>query len=570
MKNAIRNIVAVLCALVAGVCSAAEAPISYNLYRFAYRVKYEDCRLAIGPGDSFSSLELGARLTSAIPFTWHPQQWKGWFFPGGASGGVSAGGTGGTNYQLIGGGLPFQADRNASATINASTGTLAQQTNRYGSNLTAGTWTLGYQQANESTNPNSFANTLAAPTGPDTDYLFSIPCPWREFYVGTGSFAAVSGQTLFTFLSNYRVMGLIWDRTNDRDWTTQGDSIYARVVFYGSDTLSPATIGVRGFRDSTSPSYPAAAVSVATNITGYSYGVTECGAKSTANGPTTNMGVLVSNNGAEMRGTTLAVVGCLFYRPTLTTGLTVVPLAGGGARLADWASGAAIADTGVENYLSHAVGVTPGVDGPTNGPNAYFSMLGTNVTTAEANELNAGTYTNYKASLKLMIARIKLWSSNNGVTDPLICLATPYLASQTSTFMSALANAMYECALEDSSVAFVNTYRLMPHARNNASDAYATYTSWHVGGINGTGNDARWLAGTSELHTTMNGSMAVHSAIWTAMESALQTGTELRVRNRPRQRNASAAVAAHRRRGRHSREKKAHAQRDDALSVPHG
>jgi len=528
-----RSVLSAIVATIAIALSFAEAmaqtvPVSNNLYRFAYRVKYEDCRLAVGPGDSFSSLEEAARLTSAIPYTWHPDKWKGFFLPSGVNGTASAVGTSGTSFQLIGGGLPMIANRTA-GTITRSGGTLAITTNRFSSSQLTASYIA------EGSNNDGEVHSISTV---DSDYKLSIPAPWREWYIATGATAADANQLLFAFYSNYRVNGLWWDRGTDVDWTCGGDSIYARAVFYGNSTLSPASINIRGFRNSGSPSYAAAAVSVATNVNGYLYGVTECGAKSAPSAAATDFGLFIQNpTSVEVRGTTTAVVGALFYRPTISTGLTVVPLAGGGSRLDDWLNTAKVTDLGAQTFLSYAVGETPNTTGPKNGPNAYFIMLGTNVTSAESTELSAGTYTNYKASLKLLVARIRTWSAALGVQDPLICLATPYLSTQTATFMTALSSAMYEVSREDGSVSFINTYRLMPHARNNAADAYANYTSWHTGGVNGTGNDARWLAGTSEVHTTMNGSMAVMSNIWNQFEAAIDARSEYtRLRNRYRPR----------------------------------
>lgn len=500
-----------------GYSQTGETPISSNLYRFAYRVKYEDCRLAMGPGDSFSSLEEAARLTSAIPYTWHPNRWKGFFLPSGVNGSASAAGTSATSFQLVGGGLPIIANRTAGTITRPSSGgtTLPITTNRFASSQLTATYVA------EGSNNDGEVHSISTV---DSDYKLSIPCPWREWYIGAGATAANADQLLFAFYGNYRVNGLWWDRATDKDWTCGGDSIWSRTVFYGNSTLSPASMNVRGFRNTLSPSFPAAAVSVATNVNGYCYGVSECGASSGPNAPATDFGIYIQNpSGVEVRGSTTAIVGALFYRPSIATGLTVVPLAGGGTRLADWLNTSKVTDLGAQTFLSYAVGETPNTPGPKNGPNAYFVMLSTNVTSAESTELSAGTYTNYKASLKLLVTRIKTWSTALGVQDPLICLATPYRSTQTTTFMGALARAMYEVSLEDPAVSFVNTYRLMPHSRNNAADAYANYSPWHIGGVNGTGNDARWLAGTSEVHTTMNGSMAVMSNIWNQFEGSLVT-----------------------------------------------
>lgn len=497
----------------AGYTKTTDVPSQNNLYQVAQLLKYGDARLVLGPADSLSSAELGQRLQSVLPYCFKPANWVGLWINAGQSGGYFTGvGTAVATESPYGNNYWARSD----STTSGSNG--------------SGSWTARtclYQPVKCRWTKTSGTTTWFGSTA-------QIPNQYQEWIWSseTGTPLNDGNVNIWSFSLPYWTSGMI----AGGDPFVNGATVRYRSILYGDFGLSPQGVTFVGTRNSgANASANGSTVDLTAGGLAYVDGdiPTIAGAASSVSSISVFMRTVA---GVEYASTGIGVVGCRIYR-TGVTGLQFMAMASGGSRVDDWINSRFYSNADIARYLSYAIGETPGVAGPKNGPNVFMICLGTNLTAGATDEfgdvetndqslLAAGNYTSYKARQLTLINRIRAICDINGVSERYVILVSPYRAGQPKTIMDGLSRAAYELSQEHPDVAFINGYALLPNEINANSGSYGNFGPMQVG-TKDSGSDTRFLADntgptyTDEVHTTFAGSVLFMSNIWNQIEAAL-------------------------------------------------
>lgn len=445
-------------------------------------------------GDSINTDETSAAtMTPGYRDGWRPNRWKGWY----AGSALNF-----LNYATV----------NLTAVVGfEGRDSTYSRTNRWV--MTSGTRALESSGAV----PDTASQQVSGVTATD----FS-PNAYREIVCkGTANGDLDSAGT---FPSNTAVQGFGTNHDNFErfnsivqpsetsssggNWTVGGGALTARLIYF-QNTNGPSDWRWMGYRNgsfyagSTSPTFNANGAEsiqyVDCTIAAYATSTSEANARVRPSIFTAASGTTVTANEC------LPVIGCLIWDPNVT-GLIMSRWSNAGWNSTHFVDTALFSDTHMAAWLA-AIGW----------PTHIKMQVGQNQTAGEQTELNAGTYTTYKANINAIIDRINARYTAAGRAVPRYYLVAPYDTSQTATNYAAMATALYEIA-QARGCAFLNLPALMLCPRGFGSTDATTVLA---------------RGGGDDVHPSLTGAQYFASLEWTAFEMAILAGPQpLRLRSR--------------------------------------
>jgi len=452
------------------------APAVHNLTDFAKALKFGDTRLLI-IADSIWTLETAvARMIQGIRDTWRPTTWKG--FSGQSACNF-------LNYGSVGLEQMFGPEGRDSTYT---------RTNRWDmvSGVRAQTWSGALPDTAVTQNTGLVATNFS----PNAYRELVFKGPANGDAAGAGN--APNGTPIFSFHHNQTV----WMRWNadsqpsetasiGGNWTVRNTVLKARLIYFrnpNGPTLSYQGQRAGGLGSGTSQ---------VVNFSGsesVQWVDVDVGAASVLDANSRVRPTLFSSGVNDETDKVLPIIGCRIWDPSVR-GLELAVWANGGWNSSHFTNQTLCADTHLARWLEAH-------DWPTH----IMMQVGQNQTAGETTELNAGTFTAYKANIAAIIDRLNGLYAAAGLGAPKWCLNCPFDSSRSAANYDAMGVALHQLSKERGS-AFINMNALSPAPR--AIDSTDAATVWT----------------TDNVHPSLVGGQGFAAIIWAAIETAiLQAG----------------------------------------------
>lgn len=467
--------------LARGIQYSSGTPMFWNVYDFAYSIKYDDAHCMM-VGDSINTDETSAAtMPPGYRDAWRPNRWKGWY---------SGSAINFLNYASV----------NLTAVLGfEGRDATYSRTNRWV--MTSGTRAIDYSGAVPDTAVQQVSGVTATNFSPNAYREIVCKGPANGDAAAAGNFpngTAVQGwgcnhDNFERFNSTAQPSETA---TSGGNWTVGGGALTARMIYF-RNTNGPSNWKFSGYRNGglgsgTETTFDANGSEsiqyVECTIAAYGSSTSDANSRIRPS--------IFSTGATDESDKCLPVLGCLVWDPNVT-GLIVSRWANAGWNSTHFVDTALVSDTHLAAWLAAI-----------NWPTHLYVQVGQNQTAGEQTELNAGTYTTYKANIEAMLDRILALYTAASRRLPRVCLVAPYDTSQTATNYATMATALYLIA-QARGYAFINLPALMLCPRGFASTDATTVLA---------------RGGGDDVHPSLTGAQYFATLTWTVFETAIAAG----------------------------------------------
>lgn len=470
--------------LARGLQYTSGTPMFWNVYGFAYDVKYGDTHVLV-MGDSINSQETSA--TTMVPGyrdSWRPVTWKG----------ITANSAQNImNFTSTSSALPGTWGPESNTTTN-------YDTNRW--DMVAGTRALTLAGA-----PDVAVAKITGLTATN----FS-PNAYREIVfkgVANGDAAGAGNVTNGTAIWGFAHNDAVFSRFNATgqpsetasiagNWTVGGDAIKCRLIYF-QNAGGPTTLQWTPTRANTAAGTPVTINASGSESVQYVDCIVNASSGPTATGTRVVARLIATGAGGtgsadDESNKVLPMIGARMWRYTQATGLQMAFWANSGWKSTDFVNTSLVSDTHLDSWL-----------GALDWPGHLMLQIGQNQTAGETTELDAGTNTTYRANIVAILTRMFARYAANSRGRPKVLFIAPYDTSRTAVNYAAVAAALYSIA-QEYGAGFINLQALTCAPRAIISTDIATVLT------------------RDNVHPSLTGAQYFASITWAVFETALAAG----------------------------------------------